>query len=62
MFTTGDLIIIEIALTSFFRNLEIGTGAGQQVNDILGKCEYEIRRIQEAVKEQKYSPLNPLVE
>lgn len=60
MFTVGDLIIIEIALTHFFKNLEIGMGAGQQVSDILGKCEYEIRRIQEASREQRISPLQPL--
>lgn len=47
-YTIGDLMIIELALVSFIKGLDLSMQAGQQISQIIGKTEYKIQSIQEA--------------
>lgn len=48
-YTLGDLIIIELALVTFIKDLDLSMQAGQQLSQIIGKTEFQINRIQETL-------------
>lgn len=58
-FTLGDLVIIEIALVQFFKDVDINMSAGAQVSEIIGKIEIEIGKIKAAHSEQQVPPATP---
>ena len=45
-FTLGDFVILEIALAQLFKDLDLSMAAGQQVQQLVGKIELEIGKIQ----------------
>ena len=57
--TLGDLVIIEFALANFLKGIDLSMQAGQQVSSIIGKLEYQIGRISEAMAAQGTTKLNP---
>lgn len=55
--TYGDLIVLEIALLQYIKNLDLSTQSGQYVSSLLGKLEYQMSKIAET--SQKNIPLDP---
>lgn len=58
-FTYGDLIIIEIALVQYLKELDLSMQAGQYISELLGKTEYELSQIRNAAGTQNGQPLQP---
>lgn len=58
-FDVGELVIIEVALSKFGQDIEVGTTAGQSIMSIIGKCEYSIAEISKAVQKQTPGGLRP---
>jgi len=58
-FTLGDLIIMELALVQFLKNMDISMQCGQQVNETIGKIEFSIAKIKAAAAQQIVNPLVP---
>ena len=58
-FTYGDLIIIEIALVQYLKELDLSMQAGQYISELLGKTEYELSQIRNAAGNQSGLPLQP---
>jgi len=56
--TFGDLIIIEIALVNYIKELDLSMQSGQYISELLGKVEYELAQIKIAATQQL--PTNPL--
>lgn len=56
--TFGDLIIIEIALVNYLKDLDLSMQSGQYLSELLGKIEYELAQIKMAAG--KAAPLGPL--
>ncbi len=54
----GDLIIIEIALVHYIKDLDLSMQSGQYISELLGKVEYNLAEIKQA--ELKSAPINPL--
>lgn len=50
--TYGDLIIIEIALIIYLKNLDLSMQSGQYFSELLGKIEYELSEIKQAAGTQ----------
>ena len=50
--TYGDLIIIEIALVNYIKELDLSMQAGQYISALLGKIEYELSQIQQSADMQ----------
>ena len=50
--TYGDLIIIEIALVTYMKELDLSMQAGQYISMLLGKVEYELSQIQQSADMQ----------
>jgi len=48
----GDLIIIELALAHYLKGIDISMQAGQQCAAIIGKLEYQISKLMQAVAAQ----------
>ena len=64
-FTLGDLVLLEIALAKFLKDIDFNMEAGQQCSVLIGKIEIEIRKIKLALGDQQPpdmplpDPLNP---
>lgn len=50
--TYGDFIVIEIALVSYIKELDLSMQSGQYVSELLGKIEYELAQIKLATSKQ----------
>ena len=50
--TYGDFIIIEIALVHYIRDLDLSMMSGQYISELLGKIEYELAQIKQALGNQ----------
>ena len=48
----GDLIIIEIALIHYLKDLDLSMQSGQYMSELLGKIEYELASIKDAATKQ----------
>ena len=48
----GDLIIIEIALIHYLKDLDLSMQSGQYMSELLGKVEYELAAIKNAAGKQ----------
>jgi len=46
--TFGDLIIIEIALVHYVKELDLSMQSGQYISELLGKVEYELAQLRQA--------------
>ena len=44
--TFGDLLILQHAILAYTRNIDMTTLAGQHLQELLGKVEYQMRSIQ----------------
>lgn len=50
--TFGDLIIIEIAVLHYVKELDLSMQSGQYLSELLGKIEYELAQLKEAAAAQ----------
>lgn len=57
--TLGDLILIELALANFLKGIDLSMQAGQQMATIIGKLEYQIGQLQQAMAAQAPVGLQP---
>lgn len=58
-FTYGELIIIELALASFVKEMDVSMQCGQSISEIIGKIEYQISAIKAAATQQLGMALVP---
>ena len=57
--TFGDLIIVEIALVHYIKDLDLSMQSGQYISELLGKVEYtlaQLRQAASAIKPQGFAP------
>jgi len=57
--TFGDLIIIEIALVHYCKDLDLSMQSGQYISELLGKVEYELAALKGAAQTQLAPGLQP---
>ena len=57
--TFGDLIIVEIALVHYVKDIDLGMQSGQYISELLGKIEYEIAQLKLAANTQLAPGLTP---
>ena len=55
----GDLIIVEIALVSYCKDLDLSMQSGQYISALLGKVEYQLSALSTAASHQRGAPLSP---
>ena len=53
----GDLIIIEIALVTYMKDLDLSMQSGQYISELLGKLEYQLAQIKAGVAAVKPMPV-----
>lgn len=58
-FTFGDLIIIEISLVHYIKELDLSMQSGQYISEVLGKIEYNLAQMKQAQAEQVGPGLQP---
>jgi len=59
--TFGDFIMLEIALVSYMKDLDLSMQSGQYISELLGKLEYELSQIRLAASGGPATgPLAPL--
>lgn len=46
--TFGDLIIVEIALVHYVKDLDLSMQSGQYISELLGKVEYTLSQLRQA--------------
>jgi len=46
--TFGDLIIVEIALVHYVKDLDLSMQSGQYISELLGKVEYSLAQLRQA--------------
>ncbi len=57
--TFGDFIFLEIALVHYLKDMDLSTGAGQYMSELLGKLEYELAQIRNAAAGPAAGGLTP---
>ena len=57
--TFGDYIIIEIALVSYIKELDLSMQSGQYISELLGKVEYELSQMRQAASKPHPLNINP---
>ena len=57
--TYGDLIIVEIALVHYCKELDLSMQSGQYISELLGKIEYQLASIKQAAGTQLAPGLQP---
>lgn len=55
----GDLIIVEIALVHYIKELDLSMQSGQYISELLGKVEYQLSQIRGAADHQIAPGLDP---
>lgn len=50
--TYGDFIIIEIALVSYMKDMDLSMQSGQYISELLGKIEYELAQLRDVAQVQ----------
>ena len=55
----GDLIIVEIALVHYVKELDLSMQSGQYISELLGKIEYTLAQLKQAAGMQMPTGLNP---
>ncbi len=56
-FTYGDLIMIELTLLSYVKEIDLSLQSGQYFSELIGKIEYNLSEIKAAAGQQ----LSPVV-
>lgn len=59
-FTIGDLIIMEIALVDFFKDIDLSLAVGKQIQETIARIEYSIAELQTATATQRTA--KPVIE
>ncbi len=57
--TYGDLIIIEIALVTYCKELDLSMQSGQYISELLGKVEYNLAQLRSGIAAQGPIPVQP---
>ena len=57
--TFGDLLIAEIALVHYVRDLDLSMQCGQTISELIGKLEYAMAQIKLADSNRPIMPLQP---
>ena len=57
--TFGDLIIVEIALVHYVKELDLSMQSGQYISELLGKVEYTLGQLRQAASAQLGHGLQP---
>ena len=57
--TFGDLMIAEIALIHYIKDLDLSLQSGQAISELIGKIEYAMGQIKLADAQIKTVPLQP---
>ena len=57
--TFGDLIIIEIALVMYCKELDLSMQSGQYISELLGKVEYDLAQLRQAAGPQAGNGIVP---
>lgn len=60
-FEMGDLIIIELALATYFKDFDLSLSCSKQIQGTIAKTEYQIAQIQSAYAKQNSPKLTPEV-
>jgi hypothetical protein len=47
--TFGDLILLEIALVHYIKDLDLSMMSGQVITELIGKLEYEMAQLKQAM-------------
>jgi len=56
--TFGDLIIVEIALVHYVKELDLSMQSGQYISELLGKVEYKLSQIRASASPSTVPDLN----
>ena len=59
--TFGDLIIVEIALVHYIKDLDLSMQSGQYISELLGKVEYTLSQLRQAASAAPPQPYAPPV-
>jgi len=59
--TFGDLIIVEIALVHYVKELDLSMQSGQYISELLGKVEYTLAQLRQAASNVAPKPFAPPV-
>lgn len=57
--TYGDLILVEIALVHYTKELDLSMQSGAYISQLLGKVEYQLAELNQAAGAQMPIPLEP---
>jgi len=57
--TFGDLIIVEISLVHYIKELDLSMQSGQYISELLGKVEYNLSQMRATASQQGPGPLQP---
>ncbi len=57
--TFGDLLIAEIALVHYIKDLDLSLQSGQTISELIGKLEYAMAQIKLAESNTPVMPLQP---
>lgn len=57
--TFGDLMIAEIALIHYIKDLDLSLQSGQCISELIGKIEYQMAQIKLAAGGKNLQPLAP---
>ena len=57
--TFGDLMIAEIALIHYVKDLDLSLQSGQTISELIGKLEYAMAEIKRADGAARPAPLQP---
>ncbi len=57
--TFGDLIIVEIALVHYIKELDLSMQSGQYISELLGKVEYQLAQLRQAASKVAPTALTP---
>lgn len=56
-FTYGDLIMLELCILAYLKNVDLSLQSGQYFTELVGKLEYNLSQIKEAAGQQLTSPV-----
>lgn len=57
--TFGDLIIVEIALVHYIKELDLSMQSGQYISELLGRIEYLLSEMRQEASKTITPPLQP---
>jgi len=60
--TYGDLILLEIALVTYLKDIDLSLESGTFISELIGKIEYQLAQLKLAANEQLAPGLQPLTD